>query len=352
MKSKRIVMWACLLVIMALIVLSVLGAFYGASKAKFLFNSIPLRFFWYGFAVLLIVGFFEFPRLLKKPSLLIIHVGFLLVLAGGMWGSEQGHQLAKRFFGINKIPNGYMIIYEGHTEKRVMNENFSQLLGELDFEIKLKDFRLEYYEADHELVPTLYIKTPNGEVFELAAKVGGEISLGQDKGSIRILKTFTDFKINFEDDKKVVTEGPNEGGNPAVEVEIDPDDGKSYSRFVFERFADFHGADGRLQMIYVTRSQQMVRDYFSDLVVIEDGKEIAAKTIEVNHPLHWRGYHFYQSSYDSQAGQYTILSVTSDSGLYAVYSGYWLLGIGIFWQFWFRHIAKYFKSKKTNEALE
>jgi hypothetical protein len=83
----------------------------------------------------------------------------------------------------------------------------------------------------------------------------------------------------------------------------------------------------------------VIRDYFSDVVVIEDGKEIVGKMIEVNHPLHYGGYHFYQHSYDSQAHKYTILSVTSDSGLYAVYGGYWLLCLGVLWQFWFRHIV-------------
>jgi len=349
MKPKRIVMWFALLVIVALIVLSVLGAFYGADRAKLLFNSVPLRFFWYAFAALSVIGFVEFPRLLKKPGLLMIHAGFLLVLAGGMWGSQEGHRIAKRFFGINKIPNGYMLINESQTEKHVMNQDFTQLLGELDFEIKLNDFRIEYYKADYEPIPMLYIKTSTGQQLQLIAKAGEEISLGQ--GSIKILKTFTDFKINFEDGQKTIIDGPNQGANPAVKVEIDPGDGKNYSRFVFEKFADFHGADNKLQLIYITQPQQMVRDYYSDLTVIEDGKEVATKTIEVNHPLHWQGYHFYQHSYDSQAGQYTILSVTSDSGLYMVYSGYWLLGIGIFWQFWFRHITKFFKSEKTNEAF-
>lgn len=41
----------------------------------------------------------------------------------------------------------------------------------------------------------------------------------------------------------------------------------------------------------------MPKDYFSDLVVIENGQEVLKKTIEVNDPLKYKGVVFYQSSY-------------------------------------------------------
>ncbi|GAH23234.1 unnamed protein product, partial [marine sediment metagenome] len=50
-----------------------------------------------------------------------------------MWGSEAGHRLAERLFGIRKIPNGYMLVFEGNSEKHVMTEGFRQRLGELPF---------------------------------------------------------------------------------------------------------------------------------------------------------------------------------------------------------------------------
>ncbi len=44
---------------------------------------------------------------------------------------------------------------------------------------------------------------------------------------------------------------------------------------------------------------QRPKDYKSDLVVLENGKEILKKTIEVNDPLTYKGLTFYQSSYGS-----------------------------------------------------
>jgi cytochrome c biogenesis protein ResB len=81
-----------------------------------------------------------------------------------------------------------------------------------------------------------------------------------------------------------------------------------------------------------------VRDYISDVQVVKDGNVVAEKSIEVNHPLHFDGYHFYQSSFDTEGLKYTVLSVVSDTGLNVVYAGYLALGIGVFWHFWLRHI--------------
>jgi cytochrome c biogenesis protein len=43
--------------------------------------------------------------------------------------------------------------------------------------------------------------------------------------------------------------------------------------------------------------EKHVKDYTSVLSILEDGKEILKKTVEVNHPLHYKGLAFYQSSY-------------------------------------------------------
>ena len=258
-KFKRVLMWIVLSAIGLLALLSVVGAFYGAQKSKLIFNSIPLGLYWCGFTLLFAAGFIGFTRLLRKPGLFMVHAGCLLILGGSMWGSEAGHRLAKRFFGIQKTPNGYMLISEGDSEKYITTEDFSQRLGELPFSIKLKDFRLEYYQTDEK----------------------------------------------------------QQRENPAMGVGI--------------------------------QGSRMIRDYFSDLAIIENGKEVLSKTIEVNRPLHYGGHHFYQYAYDSEMQKYTILSVTSDSGLYAVYAGYWMLVVGVLWQFWFRHIVVYILESKKNK---
>jgi len=43
--------------------------------------------------------------------------------------------------------------------------------------------------------------------------------------------------------------------------------------------------------------EKHVKDYTSVLTILENGKEVLKRTVEVNHPLHFKGLAFYQSSY-------------------------------------------------------
>ena len=55
-----------------------------------------------------------------------------------------------------------------------------------------------------------------------------------------------------------------------------------------------------------------IKDYISDLSIIEDGKVIDTRSIEVNKPMRHRGFRFYQSSFDSRNPK--VIS-SLDSGL-------------------------------------
>ena len=52
------------------------------------------------------------------------------------------------------------------------------------------------------------------------------------------------------------------------------------------------------------------KDYNSDLVILEDGKEIVHKRIEVNDPLTYKGIKFYQSSYGSAGNAFFKVKAT------------------------------------------
>jgi len=45
------------------------------------------------------------------------------------------------------------------------------------------------------------------------------------------------------------------------------------------------------------RKEKHVKEYSSTLAILENGKEVLRKSIQVNHPLHYKGLAFYQSSY-------------------------------------------------------
>lgn len=58
------------------------------------------------------------------------------------------------------------------------------------------------------------------------------------------------------------------------------------------------------------------REFESELVVIEDGREITKKVIQVNDPLTYKGITFYQSSYGMvpNANGYFVLTITPNGG--------------------------------------
>lgn len=55
-----------------------------------------------------------------------------------------------------------------------------------------------------------------------------------------------------------------------------------------------------------------IKDYISDLTIIENGEEIDSRRIEVNSPMRHKGFRFYQSSFDSRSPR--VIS-SLDSGL-------------------------------------
>lgn len=334
-KYRRTIMWVGLLLIIVLIALSIYGAFIGAERAQQLFNQPPLVVYWMALAVLLVIGIAAFRRLLRVPGLLLIHAGCVLILAGGMWGSHGGHNLQKKLFGIDKIRTGRMAIYEGSSENHVALDG-SRQQKELPFSLKLKDFRIEYYQPVY-----LQIQTSQGRQWKVPVEAGKEFPLGDEAGTIKIGKAFENFKIGMEDGKSAPFDDPSPGLNPAIEVQITKPGGETSTQYVFERFPGHSHSQDNFSFSY----HRVISDYISELQIIEGDKVVAEKDIEVNHPLRFDGYHFYQSSYDDKAGQYTVLQVVSDTGLYVVYAGYWMLCIGVIWHLWLRHIFKRIKPK-------
>lgn len=334
-RFRAAIMWAQLVLIVALMVMSIIGAFLGASRTQVLFNSLPLVVYWVAAAACLIAAIAAFPGLVRAPGLSAIHIGCILVLAGAMAGSEAGHNVLQRLFGKPKIRCGYMIITEGATEDRILAEDFEQQLGRLPFGIHLADFRIEYYRDDRP-GGFVSVETPEGSIHKIPARPGQKFELPGSRTRITILRLFRNFRVNLDAGQKVITDQPGPAENPAAEVLIERADGAQIKRYVFELFAENRQAEDEFALSYVSAPILGVRDYISTVEVLKDGHTVRRADIEVNRPLHYGGYHLYQHSYDSQQGRYTILSVVCDTGLNAVYSGYGLLCAGMFSHFWLR----------------
>lgn len=334
-KFRRFLLWLGLFFIVLLTLLSVYGAFVGAESAGRFFNSIPLAVYWSVFAVMLLVSIFVFPRLLKVPSLLMMHLGCVLIIAGSMWGSQAGHQMQKKLFGTEKFRSARMAIQEGYSENRVFldkddsgktDDAADDDTAELPFYIKLNDFRIEYYKPG-----TLSVVGAEGLIWRGKVEIEKEIDLGEEFGTVTVLQTFDNFQLR---EPGVAVDTGGEVFNPALQVLLRLPDGTENNMYVFQNYPDFSVVDDK----FVLRYNRAVSEYISELEVIADGKVVAAKNIQVNDPLYYGGYHFYQTNYSS-AGHQTyasVLSITSDSGLYVVYAGFILLCGGIIYHQWLR----------------
>lgn len=384
---RRFLMWLTLFFIVLVAVLSIVGAFLRAERASTLFNSLPLIVYWLSLVILLAAGVMVFGRLRRKGGLLLTHLGCLLIILGAMWGSGKGHLLRKELFGSDRIANGYIEIYEGMQQNRVIDSQTNEVLGTLPFIIHLDDFWEEYYWDEGELLVKQYsllrfdpnqntytpilpppshgshrmhpgfhslMEDPNvfwrtEQAWSIPASIGSELKLPEPFEKVRILRTFTNFQKDSHN-----TDRSRDNVNPALEVELEWADGNVRTTYVFSSMYPPLDTDG---FLFQYRDKgRGVKGYYSDLTILdyENQKQIN-KVIEVNDPLYYQGYHFTQKDcgYDkfrTSRGEekiwFTVLGVVSDSGLLAVYLGFWLLGVGIFWQCWFRHIPGY--SEKLN----
>jgi len=74
---------------------------------------------------------------------------------------------------------------------------------------------------------------------------------------------------------------------------------------------------------------------FESTVRVEDPEKGDFETlISMNHPLHHRGYIFFQSSFVEGRPMMSIFSVARAPGLPLVYLGTTLIGVGIVWMFY------------------
>jgi cytochrome c biogenesis protein ResB len=234
--------------------------------------------------------------------------------------------LSSEDVSFGKEPSGRIGIFEEGKEEPVMLDDADPRIGKLPFALRLKDFRIEYYDA-----PQVILQSDGQKDLTIPAEEGREQSLG-DQGTVTVLKVFRNLKLGMENGQMVPYDQPGPDSNPAVQLVFRAPDGKEEKRFAFAAFPG-HGRSGDRWSVQYS-PPGMIKDYFSDLEVVENGQVVKRKTIEVNDPLYYGGYFFYQHSYDAAQERYTVLLVTSARGLVPVFLGFALVVVGSFWHFW------------------
>lgn len=246
-----------------------------------------------------------------RPSV-VLHLGIIIILIGAAIGAV---------FGVK----GELKIYEGEMKYSfVSRKNDVVPLG---FGIALDDFILERYSAsDGEAVIARIENDPSEYSFPIAT--GKRHQVGNSGYYIEMLKYLPDFVIDVEG--KEADTRSQEPNNPALLIKVDGPNGAE-ERWVFAKFPNFTTGNDKSIMLHYHSAPSSVKEFKSKLRIIEDNETVAEKTIEVNDPLRYKGYAFYQSSYDSQEMRWSGLQVVNDPGVGAVYFGFAILIIGTSW---------------------
>jgi cytochrome c biogenesis protein ResB len=263
----------------------------------------------------------------KDVGSLFTHVSMLLILSGCV---------VRAIWGIN----GYLPLREGETKNTFqVDAGFAKL----PFDIHLEDFEIEFYGDDGEedkaqgiaSEKILVLDHGGNVVAEVSAEMGAEQFIGPVR--VRVLKKIPDFVVSTETGE--IVSRSDEMRNPALQLEVVAG-GITTTQWLFALYPgfDMHGGDKKHQghhfdfryNIYaVAKEQPGVKDYKSTLAVFENGVEVRKKTIEVNLPLSYKGYTFYQSGFNPDDHKWTSLQVVKDPGVPLVYAGFLMMIIGL-----------------------
>jgi hypothetical protein len=225
-------------------------------------------------------------------------------------------------------------------------------------------------------------KDDAGPAEELAVQLGATVTTADQAWRIQVLAYYPDFVIDSETRKPSTrTAEPN---NPALQVEVAPASGGApEKRWLFARMPEFdhqegqerkgprlvyrhtpaevpaqievelrsaegtgthrfaekdaeplHFPDGKYILAYESKTD--VKSYRSTLAVLEGERTVLEKTIEVNDPLSYGGYSFYQANFRKEDPTYSGLQVVRDPGLPAVWAGLIMLCAGVVYIYYVR----------------
>ncbi len=212
---------------------------------------------------------------------------------------------------------------------------------DLGFKVHLSRFTLERYGEAEEALRAEVVG--QGSLVDFPVRVGSMFHVGETDYDVRILRYEPDFFIDMETRK--VASRSDQPNNPALQVQIDQGDA-TRKQWIFAKFPgqtfDKQGKSS-LRLTYLRSEGGPIKDYKSELVVTEADREVARKTIVVNDPLTYKGYTFYQSSYDTENHKWSGLQVAKDPGVPAVYAGFLLMVLGMT----FSYCIKPYLGKRT-----
>ncbi len=235
--------------------------------------------------------------------------------------------------------NGMIFLEEGQSVCEFDAKGRDVHLG---YHVRLDDFMLELYGTSAERLTVVMKESGLKEEYpvRIGTEVVVEVPAGQgdpDGGPgtyrLKVLAYIPDFVITDLKTMRVETR-TSRPNNPAIGVSISGPGGDS-ERWLFARYpAGMHKDEALPFELVYSWAPNRVKQFRSKLSVLEDGKVVKEKTISVNDPMKYRGFTFYQTTYDQQKESWSGLQVSKDPGVPFVYSGAAFLSLGLIMVFY------------------
>ncbi len=268
-------------------------------------------------------------------------------------------------------PEYRLMVFEMSGKKEIRLASVDPASGEAgglgSFGVEILDYRPDHVEGT---------STPEHVIIaagrEIPVEAGKTYPVPGTDHRMEVRRLFVDFVMDAKTrEPRNRSDQPN---NPAIELAIVDADGKVLGqRWLFAKFPDFHGQGGDAPMaglrynysdgskgplvrirvsgkagpisleprrplrldkdkvlVLAPKGGDAVRDYLSTLSVIEEGRRVLTRVVEVNYPLVYRGYAFFQSDYRPEDPTFSGFQVVRDPGVWIVYLGFFLNAAGVF----------------------
>jgi len=213
----------------------------------------------------------------------------------------------------------------GKTEEHWVFQNFP----EFSHGQKIPESaNLKFVYVPFKQTKPVYLVSGDGNVTEmLKGKVVKKYKL--DNNTLNFDKYKIVFKKFIEKARVDHEEGNKEGSfdNPVVKCLWEAN-GKTEEVSFSSKDKNASFVEQRKVALILRNKETEPKAYRSYMSVLKDGKVVKTKMMEVNSPLLFGGYYFYQSNFDPKDPNYSGVMVVKDPGVYIVFLGFFMLVVG------------------------
>ena len=259
------------------------------------------------------------PFKLKNLQFILFHAGFWIALSCAIFGSPDLQRLV--------VP-----IEEGKANNLGYTME-SETPQPLPFAIFLHDFTLEEYP------PQLLLYDPqSGKLFDERSKAAVLVHKGVTASWSGLDVQVLDYIPYALPGKNGVPEpADRKAGIPFAKIRIILANTAPREEWITTGSPMVDTRDAQAGSLYLGIRPGTPKAFRSTVTIHSQSGEQTKATLEVNHPVNFDGWKFYQMGYDQKAGrwsQVSVIEVIRDPWLPAVYLGFFMIMAGNLLFFW------------------